>query len=243
MITQKNLVIICSVVSIVLGLLGVLFLLKYFGTGSETSLLEKSPRLQKNGSILETYNSACWMKGTLSVSDPENLLISREAKKPCLYYHFVSVTLSVTTNSDGDTREQWQLASEEVKYADMVLLVEDGKYSLKTKTPKVKGKLQTVWDRTESRDGTRYTDTEMIIPDKSEAWVFGIPGKNSIEPANGSLIINLGTIEELIGTKKDDTASALVAGIVFLVIALVLAGVVLRVGVERLTSENIEKNG
>jgi hypothetical protein len=221
---KPGIIILFFALAIIIGFVAAALLTVYFDMNREIALARKAPRAEIPSMVSEYANKPCWISGTIKAGDSSQLLVSRGAEKPCVYYHYTSEYATYDTDADGDVDKTWHTSEKIEKLADIPFTVQDRKYQLRDEDLWVKGGLIETLDRSETRNFTEYRYSEYIIPDGAPLWVLGIPDMETISPTEEGLVITMNTPDEYIGETTTAAVVLLVIVVVMFCIAVFFVG-------------------
>ena len=199
----------------------------YLDVNQEIALVKKTPRAATPGMVSEYKDKVCWVSGIFQADNPDQLLISRGAKRPCVYFEYLSEYATYDTDSEGHVDKTWHTSEEIKKLGPIPLTVRNTEFYIRSDNPRVQGGLEKTLDKQEIRNHIEYRYSEYIIPDNSSVWVLGIPGTDTIGPTEIGIIITMNTPDEYI-SEQGTTAIVL---IVIVVVLLCVAGLFLGLGI------------
>jgi hypothetical protein len=224
---KPGMIILIFVIAFLAGFFGYILITVYVDMNKEISLAKKAPRAVSPVMVSEYEYNPCWVTGTMKADNPEELLLSRGTKKPCVYYSFTLERAIYEQRTDGKLDKDWHVLEQKSECADIPLTVQGKEYHLRSENLIVRGGLVKTLDRKETKNHTEYRYSEYIIPDGALLWVLGIPDNRTITSTEKGLFITMQTPDAFIGESSSSAIVALViSSLLFcLAVFLILLGI------------------
>ncbi|MBN2531908.1 MAG: hypothetical protein JXB88_03395 [Spirochaetales bacterium] len=221
---KPGIIILFFACALIIGFVASNLLTVYVDINKEIAIAKKAPRAETSATVLEYQNKPCWISGTIKAADPAELLVSRGAEMPCVYFSYTSEYATYDTDSDGDVDKTWHISEKIEKLADIPFTVQDRKFRLIKDNLRVKGGLVETLNRNETLNHTEYRYSEYIIPDGTPLRVLGIPDRETIRPTHEGLVITMNTPDRYIGETATTSVILLVIVCVLFCIAVFFTG-------------------